>query len=91
MTQVIGKDFAVEHESVRLSKINDLHISLVRNRGDGRIDQTLSDSNLSGLVFGRTWIHQGINEKDGQTQILGHMKYRLLGWEIMGFSRDVTL
>ncbi|MBN7801600.1 hypothetical protein J0A67_12060 [Algoriphagus aestuariicola] len=89
--KTIGREFTAEHQTVKLTLANRLHVTLVKNNSDGRVDPGLSYSIVSGFVLGRKWNHLGIKEKNGQIAILGHMKYNLLGWEIMGFSREIPL
>ena len=90
-SKIIGADYSVEPKNTKLSVVNTLEIVLVRRKSDGQIDPVLSDSNISGFVFGRKWRYGGIREYNNQLITEGSMTYSLLGLEIMSFSREAIL
>lgn len=90
-TRVIGPQYSVQFESVKLSLINNLDVQLIRNKADGRIDPILSESSVSGFVFGTGWRSRKISEDENQLKVEGTMSYKLLGMEIMSWPREVFL
>ncbi|GAA0878657.1 hypothetical protein GCM10009119_16250 [Algoriphagus jejuensis] len=88
-SKIIGGEYFLERKQVKMSVVNTLDIVLVKRKADGRVDPTLSDSNISGFLLGRKWIYTGIREENDQLFTSGSMRYNILGLEIMSFSREV--
>jgi hypothetical protein len=86
---IIDASNKVEHVNLTYSILNKVQVQVISNKISGAVNQTDSNSILSGLVLGRKWEHLSLEFIEGELHVKGRITYSFFGIAI--FSTILTI
>ncbi|MFT7201710.1 MAG: hypothetical protein ACI9UV_000534 [Algoriphagus sp.] len=86
---IIDASNKVEHVNLTYSSLNKVQVQVISNKTSGAVNQTDSNSILSGLVLGRKWEHLSLEFIERELRVKGRITYSFFGIAI--FSTILTI
>ncbi|EAZ80061.1 hypothetical protein [Algoriphagus machipongonensis] len=86
-----NKPVNIEIIKIEESTLNNLYLTLIRDKETDSILHDLSSSTLTGFISGLKWTHMGISENNGNLTLLGTISWKLLGWTIYTQNKEVMI